>query len=95
MDARVVVWEAADVVKVPAGCAVPRADGGWAVFAAATARPGHAGARRPLERAGGGGAGRAGPGDHVVLHPSDRVKDGVYENRDVLTLKLLGEDFEL
>lgn len=77
VEARVVVWEAADVVKVPAGALFHDPGGGWAVFAVRGGR-----ARRTPVEVGRSNAVeaevRAGlaPGDRVVLHPSDRVKDG-------------------
>ncbi|HSQ57618.1 MAG TPA: HlyD family efflux transporter periplasmic adaptor subunit [Gemmata sp.] len=77
VEARIVVWEANAVVKVPAGSLFRRPSGGWAVFSVQGGR-----ARlTPVEvgRANGAEAEvRAGlvPGDRVVLHPSDRVKDG-------------------
>jgi HlyD family secretion protein len=78
VDARVVVWESAEAVRVPAGALFRGPDGGWAVFAL---RDGRA-ITTPLTVGRSNGleaevlAGLA-PGDRVVLHPSDRVKDGV------------------
>jgi HlyD family secretion protein len=77
VEARVVVWEAADVIKAPAGALFRGPSGGWAVFAVRGGR-----ARlTPVEVGRSNGVEtevRAGlePGDRVVLHPSDRVKDG-------------------
>jgi HlyD family secretion protein len=77
IEARIVIWEAADVVKVPAG-ALFRRGGAWAVFrvedghvAARTVKIGH---DNGLEAEVLGGLTE---GDRIVLHPSDRVTDGV------------------
>lgn len=77
VEAKVVVWEAADVVKVPAGALFRGPDGGWAVFAV---RGGRA-ARTAVELGHNNGVEaevRSGlaAGDVVVLHPSDRIRDG-------------------
>ncbi len=78
IEARIVVWEEEDVVRVPAGALVRSASGDWAVFAV---REGHAVLTRvKVGRSNGIETqileGLA-PGDRVVLHPSDRVTDGV------------------
>lgn len=77
VEARVVVWAADDVVKVPAGALFRGPGGRWAVFAV---RGGRARVTAvELGRSNGIEAEvRAGltPEDRVVLHPSDRVKDG-------------------
>jgi HlyD family secretion protein len=78
VEARVVVWEAGNVVKVPAGALFRGADGGWTVYAVRDGRV----RRTPVDVGRSNGieaevrAGLA-PGDQVVSHPSDRVKDGV------------------
>jgi HlyD family secretion protein len=76
-EARIVVWEGADVVQVPAS-ALFRHGGAWSVFTVDGDR-----ARRrevSLGRRGGFAAeireGLA-PGEEVVLYPSDRLADGV------------------
>jgi HlyD family secretion protein len=76
VEARIVVWEADDVVRVPAS-ALFRADEGWAVFVAAdgTAR------LRPVEIGRQNGVTaevRAGlsPGERVILYPSPAIADG-------------------
>jgi HlyD family secretion protein len=78
IDAKIVVWEASEAVKVPAGALFRGTDGEWAVFAvrdgvarATPVRVGHSNGvdAEVLE-------GLA-PGDRVVMHPSDRVTDGV------------------
>lgn len=78
VEARVVVWEAADVIRVPAGALFRMPDGGWAVYAmrdgAAVLTPVQIGHTSGLEAEVLGGLE---PGDRVVLHPSDRVKPGV------------------
>ncbi len=77
VEARVVVWEADDVVKVPAGALFRGPGGGWAVFAVRGGRarvtPVELGRTNGIES-----EVRAGltPEDRVVLHPSDRVMDG-------------------
>lgn len=77
VEARVVVWEADEVVKVPAGAMFRSPGGSWAVF---VARDGRA-QLTPIDVGRTNGAeaevrGGLAPGDRVVLHPSDRVKDG-------------------
>ncbi len=77
VEARIVLWEAAEVLKIPAGAAF-RDAGGWSVFAVedgrARLRAVKAGHRNPDEveiLAG------LEPDAVVVLHPSDAVADGV------------------
>ncbi len=77
VEARIVVWEAADVLKVPVG-ALFRDRGEWAVYVLRDNRArltrvtvGH-GDGRESEVMGGLAA-----GSRVVVHPSDRVSDGV------------------
>jgi HlyD family secretion protein len=78
VEARVVVWEAAAVVKVPAGALFRDPTGGWAVFALRDGRaaitPVTVGRSNGLEAEVLAGLG---PSERVVLHPSDRVKAGV------------------
>jgi HlyD family secretion protein len=75
VEARIVVWEAADVVRVPVSALFRRGDG-WSVFVVeggrALRRDVEVGQRGTFEA-----EVRAGlePGEHVVLHPSDRVQD--------------------
>ena len=77
VEARIVVWEADDVVKVPAGALFRGPGGGWGVFAVRDGR-----ARlTPIDIGRSNGVEaqvRAGlaPGNRVILHPSDRVQDG-------------------
>jgi HlyD family secretion protein len=77
IEARIVVWEAADVTKVPAGALFRGPSSGWAVFAVRGGRarltPVDVGRSNGVEA-----EIRSGlePGDRVILHPSDRVKDG-------------------
>lgn len=77
VEARVVVWEEDDVLRVP-GSAVFRSGDGWAVFAVrdavATLTPVEVGRRNGFQAEISGGLG---DGDRVVVHPSDRVSDGV------------------
>ena len=76
VEARIVVWQEADVLQAPAG-AFFRHGGGWAVFRHDSGR-----ARlTPVSVGRSNGvstqvlAGLA-PGDSVVLHPSDQIRDG-------------------
>jgi len=77
LEARIVVWRSDDVLRAPAS-AIFRRVGDWNVFVAA-------GGRARLRRVGVGhrGAdaveitGGVEPGEQVVLHPTDRVEDGV------------------
>jgi HlyD family secretion protein len=77
VEARVVVWEKDDVLKVPAG-ALFRHGGGWAVFVVAGGkaelRPVEVGQNNGLEAEVLGGLQE---GEGVVVHPGDKVKDGV------------------
>lgn len=77
VESRIVVWEKDNVVKAPAG-ALYRHNGDWAVF-----RVEHGIARETIIK-----VGRINPleaeileglstNDQVILHPGDRVKDGV------------------
>jgi HlyD family secretion protein len=77
VEARIVVWRGDDVLRVPSS-ALFRQREGWAVFvvdgAVARRREVEVGARGPFEaevRAG------LAAGERVVLHPSDRLADGV------------------
>jgi HlyD family secretion protein len=77
IEASIVVWQAEDVLRVPSS-ALFRSGEGWAVFvldgSAATRREVEIGARGPfLAEVKGGLA----DGERVVLHPSDRLADGV------------------
>jgi HlyD family secretion protein len=76
IEARLVLWEGRDVLKVPQGAAFRRGDG-WAVFTVASGKArltpvqiGHRG-ETDVEVLGG-----VEPGAVVVVHPGDRVKDG-------------------
>ncbi len=77
VEARIVVWEATDVLQVPAS-ALFRRDGVWNVFAVDGGR-----ARRRTIEIGQRGAFEAqvlrglDEGDQVIVHPSDQVEDGV------------------
>ena len=77
VEARIVVWEADDVLKVPVG-ALFRSGGNWAVFAMVGGRArltpvtaGHSNGRETEVLSG------LNMGDAVVLHASDKVADGV------------------
>ncbi|MBM4394848.1 MAG: biotin/lipoyl-binding protein [Deltaproteobacteria bacterium] len=84
VEARVVVWESADVLKVPLA-ALFRQGAEWAVYAAETAGAADRGgtARLKAVRIGRRGADEAevvsglAAGDAVVVYPGDRVADGV------------------
>lgn len=77
VDARIVLWQGSNVLKAPL-TALFREDGGWALFVVEDGR-----ARlREVEIGGGDGVEteiRSGleEGERIVLHPSDRVADGV------------------
>ena len=77
LDAKIVVWEAADVRMAPSS-AVFRSGGRWAIYAVRDGRARlvkvEVGRRNPthVEITGGLEA-----GDVVVVHPSDRLADGV------------------
>jgi HlyD family secretion protein len=77
LETQIVVWEADNVLKVPAG-ALFRHQGTWAVFGVRDGR-----ARRTAVAVGQSNESEAevleglSEGDSVVLHPSDRVVDGV------------------
>lgn len=77
VEARIIIWEADDVMKVPAGALFRAPGGGWAVFAVRGGRARVSAVE--LGRSNGIEAevrGGLTPEDRVVLHPSDRVKDG-------------------
>jgi HlyD family secretion protein len=77
IEARIVVWRADDVLRVPTS-ALYRYGEGWAVFVVdgnvARRREVEVGARGPFEAELLAGLE---PGERVVLHPSDRLADGV------------------
>ncbi len=77
VDARFVLWEGQDVLRVPTS-ALFRADGGWAVF---VVEGGRAKMRRVMlgERAGLMAQVQSGleAGERVIAHPDDRVREGV------------------
>lgn len=77
VETRVVIWEAADEVKVPVGALFRRGDG-WAVFAVADGiaaeRSVEIGERNREEAQVLGGLE---PGEEVVVYPGDSVADGV------------------
>jgi HlyD family secretion protein len=76
VEVRIVVWEGADVVQVPAS-ALFRAGEAWAVFVVDGGR-----ARQRIVEAGEHGTfeaevrGGLAEGETVILHPSDRLRDG-------------------
>jgi HlyD family secretion protein len=78
VEARIVVWEGRSVVRVPAGALFRDPSGRWAVFAHRDGRAtltsvtvGHTNGLEAEVLSG------LNSGERVVLHPSDRVKDGV------------------
>jgi HlyD family secretion protein len=77
IEARIVVWQADEVLRVPTS-ALFRHGEGWAVFLAqdgvARRHELALGARGPFEAEVKSGLAA---GDPVVLHPSDRLADGV------------------
>jgi HlyD family secretion protein len=76
VEARIVIWEGDNVLKVPAG-ALFRHDGGWAVFVAAEGkavlRPVRIGHSNGLEAEVLEGLAE---GEQVIQHPGDKIKDG-------------------
>ncbi|MDH5491471.1 MAG: efflux RND transporter periplasmic adaptor subunit [Myxococcales bacterium] len=76
VEARIIVWSEADVLRVPASAVFRRGEG-WAVFLArdgqASLREISVGRRNGLEVQILGGLE---PGDPVILHPSDRITEG-------------------
>jgi HlyD family secretion protein len=76
VEARIVVWEGADVLKVPAGALFRRGEG-WAVFRVVNGKarlsPVGTGHGNGLETEVLDGLDED---DRVVVHPSDRVRDG-------------------
>jgi HlyD family secretion protein len=78
VEARLVLWEAGDVLKIPQGAAFRHGDG-WAVFRIesgnARMRPVQIGHRGETEVEVLGGLS---PGAVVAVHPGDRVKDGAH-----------------
>jgi HlyD family secretion protein len=77
VEARIMVWEAESVLKLPVG-ALFRTEGDWTVFAAQGGRArltrvnvGHSNGRETEIVAG------LKAGDEVILHPSDKIADGV------------------
>jgi len=77
VEASFVVWEDSNVLQVPSS-ALFRHNNGWAVFLAATGhaklQPIHAGQRSGLQAQVLDGVK---PGDQVIVHPDDKVLDGV------------------
>jgi HlyD family secretion protein len=76
VEARIVVWESPDVLKIPAG-ALFRHGEGWAVFAIADGRASlrtvEIGQSNGLETEVLGGLSE---GTELIVHPGDKVKDG-------------------
>jgi HlyD family secretion protein len=77
VDVSIVLWESAGVLKVPGGALFP-VDSGWAVFTVTDGQArlrsvslGHRGARETEVLSG------LRPGDTVIVHPDDRMQDGV------------------
>ncbi len=77
VEARIVVWEGSDILKVPAGALFRRQDT-WAVFVAeagrARLRPVQIGPSDGLVTEVVGGLKQS---EQVILHPSDKIRDGV------------------
>ena len=77
IEARIVIWQSDDVLKIPAG-ALFRHNEGWAVFRVSEGKA----ALRPLKIGHNNGLeaevleGLA-PGDTIIIHPSDLVADGL------------------
>ncbi len=77
VDARIIVWEANDVLRVPTGALFRRGEN-WAVFAVESARAHlrlvQIGRNNGLEAEVRGGLSES---DEVIVHPSDKVRDGI------------------
>ena len=77
VEARIITWEDANVLKIPAGALFRQGDA-WAVFTIANARARlrqvAVGKSNGLETSIVGGLSE---GEQIILHPSDRVHDGV------------------
>ena len=77
VEARIIIWEGKDVLQVPAGALFRHGDG-WAVFVLANGkavlRPVQVGHNNGLQAEILGGLDE---GERVVIHPGDRIKDGV------------------
>lgn len=77
VEARIVVWEADDVLRIPS-TALFRRNGGWHVFVVHAGRVEHraiqVGHRSAIEVEVIGGIR---PGDLVIIHPSDQIDEGV------------------
>ena len=77
VETRIVIWEAADVVKIP-GSATFRGRDGWSVFVIdngrARRRVVQIGHRNQIEAEVLGGIAT---GDQVILHPSNQLREGV------------------
>jgi HlyD family secretion protein len=76
VEARIVIWEGDDVLKVPAGALFRKGDG-WAVFVAADGKA----ELRPVQLGHGNGMETEvldglDKGESVILHPSDKIKAG-------------------
>jgi HlyD family secretion protein len=75
VEARIVIWESGDVLKIPVGALFRQADD-WAVFVVADGRAKiqlvKVGQRNDLESEIHQGLAR---GDRVIIHPSDKVRD--------------------
>ena len=77
IEARLILWSAAEVTQVPLGAAFRRA-GSWAIYVLE-------GGRARLRKLEVGHRGEMGlevlsglqPGEMVIVHPGDRVQDGV------------------
>ena len=77
VEARLVLWQGEQVVQVPSGAVFRRGDG-WAAFrvrdnvaALVSVQLGHRGETQVEITAG------LAPGDRVIVHPGDRIHDGV------------------
>ncbi len=77
VEARLVIWEADDIVQAPAS-ALFRKEGGWALFVANNDRA----VLRPVEIGWQNGLmaqvlGGVEPGQLVIVHPSDEIEHGI------------------
>jgi HlyD family secretion protein len=77
VEARIIIWEGKNVLKIPAGALFRHGDG-WAVYVMADDKA----ALRPVKMGHNNGLeaeilGGLDEGERVVVHPGDKIKDGV------------------
>ncbi len=78
VEARITTWRGQDIIKVPAGATFRKDQHSWAVFVA----DGETARAREMERGQSNGIETEileglDPGEKVIVHPSDKIADGV------------------